>query len=64
MKAIILLGILKEKGTSNTQVLTEFAVGYLEKQPFTDEKVCSLCGRHDKTGKACECGRNETEFAS
>jgi multimeric flavodoxin WrbA len=39
MKAIILLGTLKEKGTSNTQVLTEFAVGYLEKQDIECEVI-------------------------
>ena len=39
MKAIILLGTLKEKGTSNTQVLTEFAVSYLEKQDIECEVI-------------------------
>jgi multimeric flavodoxin WrbA len=39
MKAIILLGTLKEKGTSNTQALTEFAVSYLEKQEIECEVI-------------------------
>lgn len=32
MKALILLGTLKEKGPSNTAALSEFAVGYLKKE--------------------------------
>jgi len=39
MKAIILLATLKDKGTSNTQVLTEFAVSYLEKEGIECEIV-------------------------
>lgn len=39
MKAIILLGTLKQKGRSNTEVLTEFAIGHLEKQNIECEVV-------------------------
>lgn len=39
MKAIILLGTLKEKGISNTQVLTEFAMSYLQKQEIECEVI-------------------------
>ena len=39
MKAIILLATLKEKGISNTQVLAEFAIGYLQKQNIECEVI-------------------------
>jgi len=39
MKAILLLGTLKEKGRSNTEVLTEFAASYLEKQNISCEVI-------------------------
>jgi multimeric flavodoxin WrbA len=39
MKAILLLATLKEKGPSNTAVLSEFAVGYLEKQGIECEII-------------------------
>lgn len=39
MKAIILLGTLKDKGISNTGVLAEFAAGYLEKQQIECEII-------------------------
>ncbi|MCO6149429.1 flavodoxin family protein [Flavobacterium sp. NRK1] len=39
MKAVILLGTLKEKGISNTQTLTEFAVSYLEKSNISCEVI-------------------------
>lgn len=39
MKAILLVGTLKAKGRSNTDVLTEFAVSYLEKQKISCEVI-------------------------
>lgn len=39
MKALILLGTLKEKGISNTGVLVDFAVGYLRKQNIECEII-------------------------
>lgn len=39
MKALILLGTLKEKGISNTAVLAEFAAGYLEKEKISCEII-------------------------
>ncbi len=39
IKALILLGTLKETGRSNTGVLAEFVTGYLEKQGVSCEVV-------------------------
>lgn len=39
MKALILLGTLKEKGPSNTAVLSEFAIRYLKKEGIVCEVV-------------------------
>lgn len=39
MKAIILLATLKQKGSSNTAVLTEFVSGYLKKQNIESEVI-------------------------
>ena len=39
MKALILLATLKEKGPSNTAVLSEFATGYLEKEGIECETI-------------------------
>lgn len=39
MKAIILVGTLKEKGVSNTAVLAEFAASYLEKESIDCEII-------------------------
>jgi len=39
MKALILQGTLKEKGTSNTAALSDFAVGYLEKEGIECEII-------------------------
>ncbi|MES2454767.1 MAG: flavodoxin family protein [Bacteroidota bacterium] len=39
MKAIILLGTLKNKGRSNTEVLTDFAISYLAKQSIECEII-------------------------
>ena len=39
MKAIVLLATLKAQGISNTEVLTEFAIRYLEKQKISCEVI-------------------------
>lgn len=39
MKAIILLATLKQKGISNTAVLTDFVIGYLQKQNIESEII-------------------------
>jgi multimeric flavodoxin WrbA len=39
MKALILLGTLKEKGPSNTAILSEFAISYLEKEGIVCEII-------------------------
>ncbi|WP_116788624.1 flavodoxin family protein [Flavobacterium psychrotrophum] len=39
MKALILLGTLKEKGPSNTAILSEFAISYLQKENIECEVV-------------------------
>ena len=49
MKAVILLGTLKEKGRSNTETLAEFLGQYLAKQDI-DYEIIRLAGRHIVAG--------------
>lgn len=58
MKAVILLGTLKKEGLSNTEVLSEFLKGFLEKQGI-ETKIIKLVEHNILPGTYSDMGKGD-----